>query len=66
MAKFTKSQAKSGISEDALIWQEVKKVLEKKGAEAAITRLNEIRTEQGVNKLFAANKLFAEIGGIRC
>jgi hypothetical protein len=53
-----KSLGKCGISEDALIWARIKKVLQKKGPDAAIQALKEIRVKQSVDKALAANQLF--------
>lgn len=56
MAKVVKSQAKSGISEDALIWVQVRKILNKKGIDAALQALKEIREKQNANQEFATTR----------
>ena len=45
------SIARCGISEEALIWTKVKKVLAKKGAQAAQETLKAIRLEQTMDKI---------------
>ena len=57
MARVVKSQVKSGINEDALIWAKVKEVLNRKGADAAIEALKEIRKQQDPDQGFALARI---------
>lgn len=62
--KRVRSLSKCSISEDALIWAKVRKVLQKRGADAAIQYLKEIRASQSFNKALAANNLFNHITSV--
>jgi hypothetical protein len=50
-----------GISENALIWVKVKKVLQKKGPDAAMQALKEIRANQSFDKALAAHQPFSHV-----
>lgn len=47
------------ISEEALIWAKVKKILVKKGAKAACEALEKIRAEQAGDKAFNTKNIFS-------
>lgn len=45
------------ISEEALIWAKVKKILKRKGSEAAIAALAQIRAEQILTKALSKTQM---------
>jgi len=54
--------AKTMVSDEVIanhrIWNRVKKVLERKGAEAALAELKKLRSEDALTNLFIANRIF--------
>jgi hypothetical protein len=61
MATTISPLGRCGISEETLIWTKVRKVLQKKGHDAAIQALKEIRANQSLDKALAVNQPFSHV-----